>query len=94
MTTSVAEAQLRADAAKARLAGTVGELQERLHPRALVRDATQGIAESADKVARAGLESVRDNPGKAAGVVAVAIAFLARGQIARLVQKRKRNHDD
>ena len=94
MTTNVAEAQLRANAAKAKLAGTVGELQERLHPRALVRDATQGMAESADKAARAGLETVRDNPGKAAGVAAVAIALLARNQIARFLRKRQRNLDD
>ena len=94
MTTSVTAAELRAQAARARLSGTMGELQDRLSPRSLAREATQGLADTADRAARAGVDTVRDNPGTAVGAVAVAVAFLARRQIARLLRKGRRNLTD
>lgn len=69
-------AQAEALAARQRVSATVGDLQRRLDPQAVVQNAKQ-----------AGIDTVTRHPGAVAGAVATVGLFLARGRIARLFRK-------
>jgi len=77
---SVREARARgeADAAKARLMGTVGEVKERLAPAKLTSDAVQAVKDKSIVVADDTVSAVKDKPMMAAGVVSATALFLAR----------------
>lgn len=77
----VIAARARAAAARARLSGTIDTLQTRLSPRALARDTVDSIADSSERALRNGADTVRRNPGLAAGVVALAGLWLARDRV-------------
>lgn len=83
----VALAETRAAEARRRLDGTVGQLQAELEPRRLARVALAEVTGNGERLARAGAETARRNPGAIAGATALFVAVLARKRIARLFRK-------
>lgn len=85
-TTGVTAAEQRATLAKERLMGTVHQLQAKLQPKALVREAAQAAADKGQQAAQV----AKDNPLPIAGAVAVTGLFLLRHRIASLFRRKKR----
>lgn len=77
-------AEAEAAAARVRLSATLADLQVRLSPRALVRDA----ADAGQQAARMGVHVAKRNPGALAGYTALAGLFLARRQLFALIRGR------
>ncbi|WP_267433335.1 DUF3618 domain-containing protein [Sphingomonas sp. GM_Shp_1] len=82
---TVAEAEVRAAAARERMNHTVSRLQARLEPQALAAQAK----EAGLSAAKSSLDCAKSNPATVAGGVAVLGLLLNRRRIARLF-KRKR----
>jgi hypothetical protein len=78
MTPEMAAARVQADVARTRLMATAEELQDRLSPKRLGRDAWQGAKEKGADLAEDAVDAVRARPLAATGVVAAIALFLAR----------------
>ena len=89
-TTDVATAEARAAAAKLRLTSTVSELQERLAPQALAREAGDALTDAGRKALDTGVEKARANPALVAGGAALVVAFLARRKLFSLFRRKPR----
>jgi ElaB/YqjD/DUF883 family membrane-anchored ribosome-binding protein len=81
----LAVAKLRAEVARARLAGTLVDIQARLKPKALVREAMQEMKEAAQEVARDGLDSLKRHPLTLAGATAALGLLFARGPLRHVI---------
>ena len=88
--TDILAAEARAAAARQRLTSTVGELQERLAPQALAREAADTLSDAGRKALDTGVERARANPALAIGGAALVVAFLGRHQLLALIRRRKR----
>jgi hypothetical protein len=80
----IAAAELRAAAARERMAGTVATLQDRLSPATLARSAARDLADATTSAAQAGVDTARRNPAAIGGMAALAGLFLARNHIRAL----------
>lgn len=87
--TDILAAEARAAAARQRLSSTVGELQERLAPQALAKDAVETLSDAGRKALDTGVETARANPAMVAGGIAALTAFLGRKRLWRLVRRKK-----
>jgi hypothetical protein len=74
----VAAARIEVERSRSRLMATAHELQERLSPKVLARDAWQGAKEKGADLAEDAVDAVRARPITAGGVVAAITMFLAR----------------
>ena len=74
----IARARGEADAAKARLMGTVEEAKARLAPGKLASDAVQTAKNKSIVAADDAVGAVKDRPGLAAGLATAAALFIAR----------------
>jgi hypothetical protein len=86
---SLALVELRSVQARQRLAGTLGEIQARLNPKALAREAAQELRDAGENLAHEGLQAARRHPLTIAGVVAAIGLFAARRPIRRLFTRAK-----
>lgn len=79
----------RADAeqARARLMATIQELQQRIAPRTLARDAWDGARSKGADIAEDAVDAVRRRPVAAGGLVAALALFLAREPLMDLAGK-------
>ncbi|MDQ3477920.1 MAG: DUF3618 domain-containing protein [Pseudomonadota bacterium] len=79
----------RADAeqAKSRLMATIEELQQRIAPRTLARDAWDGAKSKGADMAEDAVDAVRARPVAAGGIVAALALFLAREPLMNLAGK-------
>jgi len=84
--TDLASAKVRAQEARARLAETLVDLQARLNPKALAREAVGELKEAAQEIARDGLDNLKRHPLTLAGTAAAVGLFLARGPIGQLIK--------
>ncbi len=84
---SLAVAEQRSARARQRLAGTLVEIQARLNPKALAREAAQELREAGQELAREGLETVKRHPLTMAGVATAVGLFLARRPLRTLIAK-------
>lgn len=93
---SVAAAELDATIKRERLSATARELQAKLNPTRIAKQAVVDATVAGEAAAIASVDTVRRNPGAAAGMVAVAGLFLARHRIAQLFGRGARTaaHDD
>jgi hypothetical protein len=82
-------AEQRSQLARSRLAGTLAEIQGRLKPAALAREAIEELRETGQELAIAGVAAAKRNPLRVAGVVAALGLFAARRPIAALFGKSK-----
>ncbi len=94
MTESLTQAEIERDAARARVTQTLGELQDRLNPRTLARNAARDLTEAGSVIADKGAHTLKRNPGAVAGATAVAGLFLARHRIAGLFRRKSRDQVD
>lgn len=83
----IAAARSEAERRRARLLSSAHELQERLSPKVLARDAWQGAKEKGADLAEDAVDVVRARPLAATGVVAAITMFLAREPLIDLAGK-------
>jgi hypothetical protein len=87
--TDILAAEARAAAARQRLTATVGELQERLAPQALAKDAVETLSDAGRKALDSGVETAKANPALVAGGAAALLAFFGRKRLWSLVRRKK-----
>lgn len=85
----LAQAKLNAAAARERVTQTLGQLQAKVSPKTLARNAARDLTDAGTAAASASVETVRRNPGIIAGATAVAGLFLARHRIAALFHREQ-----
>jgi ElaB/YqjD/DUF883 family membrane-anchored ribosome-binding protein len=83
----LAFAKKRSAEARERLAGTLVELQARLNPKALAREAIQELKEAGQEMAREGLEAAKRHPLTLAGAATAVGVFLARKPLSKLISE-------
>ncbi len=71
-------ADVDAAQARAQLTATLVDVQARLHPRALLRDAVAELRETGVEIAQGALAAARRNPGPLIGIGATLVAIFAR----------------
>lgn len=77
-------ARSQAEAARSQLTGTLVEIQARLKPNALAREAMGELKGTAQKLALSGAQGLKRHPLAVTGGVAALGLFLARGPLLRL----------
>ena len=77
-TPRILEARAEAEQAQHRVVNLVHELQQRLAPRTLARDAWEGAKSKSADLAEDAVDAVRKRPLAATGAVAAVAMFLAR----------------
>lgn len=77
----LARAEVNSRQARARLTSTLVELQSRVNPRALAREAVEEMRLAANDIAAAGLQAARRNSGPLLTVGALLVAFVTRRHI-------------
>ena len=80
-------ARAEVERSRSRVMATAHELQERLSPKVLARDAWQGAKEKGADMAEDAVDAVRARPLAAGGVVAAITMFLAREPLMDLAGK-------
>ena len=86
-TPQVLAARADAEQAQARLVATLHELQQRIAPRTLARDAWDGAKNKGADLAEDAVDAVRRRPVAAGGIVAALALFLAREPLMGLAGK-------
>ena len=81
MTKGVVDAQVNVAAARAALIDTARELQLRLQPKTLARDAWESAKVKGADIAEEAVDVVRQRPVVTGGIVAAVAMFLARAPI-------------
>ena len=74
----IVAARIEVERARARFLGTTSELQERLKPKTLARDAWEGAKNKGADLAEEAVDAVKARPLIATGIVAAVAMFLAR----------------
>jgi hypothetical protein len=77
----IARAKSEAEAARARLSATLGELQRRLKPHTLANNAWEDIKDKGGALADDAVEAVKARPVAAGAAVGAVLLFLARSPI-------------
>jgi len=75
---AILAARAEVDRSRARVMASAQELQDRLSPKVLAKDAWQGAKEKGADLAEDAVDAVRARPLAASGVVAALTMFLAR----------------
>ena len=83
----IAAARIEAERTRARLMASAHELQDRLSPKTLARDAWQGAKSKGADMAEDAVDAVRSRPLTATGVIAAITLFLAREPLIDLAGK-------
>ena len=83
----VAAARVEADRARSRLIATAEQLQQRLSPSRLTKDAWEGAKDKGADLAENAVDAVRARPLAATGVLAAISLFLAREPLMDLAGK-------
>lgn len=86
-TPQVAAARIEAERRRAQLMATAHELQERLSPKTIARDAWQGAKHKSADLAEDAVDAVRARPVAATGAVAALALFLAREPLLDLASR-------
>jgi hypothetical protein len=86
-TPEIAAARIEAERARGRLMATAQELQERLSPKILARDAWEGAKMKGADLAEDAVDAVKARPLASTGVVAAIAMFLAREPLIDLAGK-------
>jgi hypothetical protein len=83
----IAAAKAEVERSRSRLMATAQELQKRLSPKRLTRDAWHGAKEKGADLAEDAVDAVRARPIAATGAVAALALFLARQPLMNLAGK-------
>lgn len=84
----LARAQARSEAARARLADTLGTLQRRTTPRALAQDVVETLQVRGTAAITEAIEVARRKPVKIGLIAAMLGLFAARRPVLRLLRRR------
>lgn len=79
---SLLEARARSQSARQRLLGTLDEMQGRLNPVTLAQDAVENVA---GRLVRDSVQAVRARPRAIAAAAGLAVLFMARKPLAKLL---------
>lgn len=82
ISTRLVLAQARADAARARLSETIGELQHRTNPKVIAHDVTESLKERGMEALTGAVDTAKRQPVPVGIALTVFGLFLARGPIA------------
>ena len=80
-------ARAEAELARTRFTDTLGELQHRLAPSTLARNAWDGVRDKGEAVAEQTVEFALEKPAVAGAAAAAVAAFVIRRPIGRLVRR-------
>ncbi len=80
-------AKVEAELSKKRLTSTLGTLQERLKPGNLASEAWDGVRDKGSELADNTMQTVKDRPVAASGIVAAIAIYLARNPLMRLASR-------
>lgn len=83
----VSAARVKAEQAQHRLVAHLQELQQRIAPKTLARDAWEGAKSKGADLAEEAVDAVRARPVAATGIVAAVALFLAREPLMDLAGK-------
>ncbi|MGL4314356.1 MAG: hypothetical protein ACRCSO_10240 [Sphingomonas sp.] len=72
-------ATAKSRAARQRLTATLVDIQQRLRPGVLLREAVEEMRDTGVDLIKSGLVKVRDNPGSVIGIGAMVAAYISRG---------------
>ena len=86
-TPQVAAARIEAERARARMMTSAHQLQERISPKVLARDAWEGAKMKGADLVEDSVDAVKRNPGAASGVAAAAMLLLLRQPLMELAGK-------
>jgi hypothetical protein len=86
-TPEIAAARIEAERARGRLMASAHELQERLSPKTLTRDAWEGAKSKGADLVEDAVDAVRSRPLAATGIIAAITMFLAREPLIDLAGK-------
>ena len=86
-TPEILEARAEAERRRTRLMATAEQLQDRLSPKRLTRDAWEGAKDKGADLAENAVDAVRSRPIAAGGTVAALALFLAREPLMELAGK-------
>ena len=86
-TPEVAAARSEVERSRSRVMATAQELQERLSPKTLAKDAWEGAKEKGAGLAEDAVDAVKARPLATTGVIAAITMFLARGPLMDLAGK-------
>jgi hypothetical protein len=86
-TPEIVAAKAEAERRRTRLIGSAEQLQERLNPKRLTRDAWEGAKDKGADLAENAVDAVRSRPIAAGGTVAALALFLAREPLMELAGK-------
>ena len=86
-TPEISAARIEAERSRARLMSTAHELQDRLSPRTLARDAWEGAKVKGADLAEDAVDAVKARPIAASGLVAAVTLFLAREPLIDLAHR-------
>jgi len=84
----LAQAEIKSREARARLTATLVDIQSRINPRALARDAIDEIRDAGQDAMRTALTAAKRNPGSIMAIAATLVALIARGWIADKVMRQ------
>lgn len=83
----ISAARIEVERSRARVMATAHDLQERLKPKTLARDAWQGAKIKGADLAEDAVDAVKARPLAATGVVAAIAMFIAREPLIELASK-------
>ena len=86
-TPEIAAARIEAERARGNMIATAHELQDRISPKTLAKDAWEGAKNKGADFAEDAVDAVRARPVAATGVVAAVTLFLAREPLMDLASK-------
>jgi hypothetical protein len=86
-TPQIAAARIEAERARARMMSSAHQLQERISPRVLARDAWEGAKMKGADLMEDGVDAVKRNPGAAGSVAAAAMLLILRQPLMDLAGK-------
>jgi len=90
---SIVAARAEVERTRTRLIDTARELQERINPRTLARDAWEGAKEKGAGLAEDAVDAVRKRPLVAGGVIAALALFLGRDPLMDMAAKVLKSKD-
>jgi len=93
-TEELERAKLDAELAKKRLTSTMSTLQDRLKPGNLASEAWSGVRGKGEELADNTMQTVKDRPAAAGGILAVIILYLARHPLLSLASRLFNGEDN
>ena len=87
MSAELVQARREAEAARARLAATVAELQQKLKPGNLASNAWEGVKDKSGELADDAVQAVKGRPVAVSAALAAFTLFLARAPIKSAVSR-------